>query len=130
MAVVRAENQLLKMNKFVYKIVKVIADDRSDERVLSEAETVINEHASSGWRLHTYSYVSADAGGFMQGVLGQYTATNLLHLVFEKEIPLSKEEKILVEEEKTLAQKKAEAAIYLAEMRNKREQEQGSAESI
>ena len=38
-------------------------------------------------------------------------------------------EKSLVQEKKTLTQKKAEAAIYLEHMRNKREQEQGAESS-
>jgi len=69
-------------------------------------------HASlAGMNAATYSYVAADSGGFAHGVLGQYTAKNLLQLVFERE--MSKEEKIL-------AQRKADAAASLEEWRNKR----------
>ena len=122
------------MNRLAYKIISIKADGKSDEAVVSNAETVINEYADLGWRLHTYSYVAADGGGFIQGAIGQYSATNLLHLVFEKEREMSKEEKILAQKEKILAQKKAEAADYLAqkkadaaayleEMRNKKANE-------
>jgi hypothetical protein len=122
LAVVRAEDE---MNKLAYKIISIRADLKSDEAVVSKAEKVINEYADLGWRLHTYSYVAADSGGFSHGVLGQYTATNLLHLVFEKERPLTKAEISLINAQNELEQKKADAAAYLEEMRNKRANEQG-----
>jgi hypothetical protein len=115
------------MNKLIYKIIKIEADGRPDSAVVSNAEEVINEYAALGWRLHTYSYMAADAGGArnafaatLAGAPSLYQAKNLLHLIFEKERGMSKEER---EEAKILAQKKAEAAAYLEEMRNKREKE-------
>jgi len=101
------------MNKFVYKIVKIIAEGKSDENVVSRAEKVINEHASSGWKLHTYSYVAADTGSFTQGFLGQTTLTNLLHLVFEREKPMDDMEK-----------RKADALKSLEKFRNEKKNEQ------
>ena len=114
------------MNKLAYKIISIRADLKSDEAVVSKAEKVINEYADLGWRLHTYSYVAADAGMAMTvTVAGQYMAKNLLHLVFEKERPLTKAEISLINAQNELEQKKADAAAYLEEMRNKRANEQG-----
>ena len=116
------------MNKFVYKIVKIIAEGKSDENVVSRAEKVINEHASSGWKLHTYSYVAADTGSFTQGFLGQTTLTNLLHLVFERERPMREAEKeatiSVAKAENDMEKRKADAFKSQEKFRNEKKNEQ------
>ena len=112
------------MNKFVYKIVKIIAEGKSDENVVSRAEKVINEHASSGWKLHTYSYVAADPGGFDHGFLGQTTLTNLLHLVFERERPMREAEISVAKAEDDMEKRKADALKSLEKFRNEKKNEQ------
>ena len=112
------------MNKFVYKIVKIIAEGKSDENVVSRAEKVINEYASSGWKLHTYSYVAADPGGFSHGFLGQTTLTNLLHLVFERVRPLREAEISVAKAEDDMKKRKADALKSLEKFRNEKKNEQ------
>ena len=116
------------MNKFVYKIVKIIADGKSDEDVVSRAEKVINDHASSGWKLHTYSYVAADPGTFMHVAKGQTTSINLLHLVFERERPMTGTEKeatiSVAKAEADVEKRKADASKSLEKFRNEKKNEQ------
>ena len=116
------------MNRYEYKIHSIKADGKSDENVVSRAEKVINEHASSGWKLHTYSYVAADPGGFTQGFLGQTTLTNLLHLVFERERPMREAEKeatiSVAKAENDMEKRKADAFKSQEKFRNEKKNEQ------
>lgn len=85
------------MSKYAYKIISVAVDGKSDAAAVSDAGRVIDNYAANGWRLHTYSYVAAGAGGFAKGFAGK-DHTNILHLVFEQETEKSKprEKEIIV----------------------------------
>ena len=108
------------MNRYEYKIHSIKADGNSDEDVVSSAEKVINDHASSGWRLHTYSYVAADPGGFSHVFKGQTTLKNLLHLVFEREKPLRGPEKDAAIAEDDMEKGKADALKSLDDMEKRK----------
>lgn len=112
------------MNKYQYKIHSIKADGKSDEDVVSRAEKVINDHASSGWKLHTYSYVAADPGTFMHVAKGQTTSINLLHLVFERERPMTGTEKDAAIAEIDMEKRKADALKSLEKFRNEKKNEQ------
>ena len=112
------------MNRYEYKIHSIKADGNSDEDVVSSAEKVINDHASSGWKLHTYSYVAADPGGFSHVFKGQTTLKNLLHLVFEREKPLREAEISVAKAEDDMKKRKADALKSLEKFRNEKKNEQ------
>ena len=116
------------MNRYQYKIHSIRADEKFDEDVVSRAEKVINDHASSGWKLHTYSYVAADPGGFSHIMKGQTTSTNLLHLVFERERPMTGTEKeatiSVAKAEADVEKRKADASKSLEKFRNEKKNEQ------
>ena len=112
------------MNKYQYKIHSIKADGKSDEDVVSRAEKVINDHANSGWKLHTYSYVAADPGTFMHVAKGQTTSINLLHLVFERERPMTEAEISVAKAEDDMEKRKADALKSLEKFRNEKKNEQ------
>jgi len=104
------------MNKYAYEVISV--------RDVSKASTVIDKYAPLGWRLHTFSYMAESNGSFMNAALKQYVASNIFHLVFEKEVPLSSaeisERLALENESRTLADKKARGLANLERLRNEK----------
>ena len=104
------------MNKYPYEVISV--------REESKASTVIDKYAPLGWRLHIFYYMAETNGSFMNGALKQYVVSNIFHLVFEKEVPLSSaeisERRSLENESCTLADKKARDLANLERMRNKK----------
>jgi len=76
--------------KHEYKVIKINRDGRGDQSVVEEAESVINDLAKQGWRLHTYSQAAIDGGGAAAGFMKSFGGPglylrNVLHLVFERE---------------------------------------------
>jgi hypothetical protein len=70
--------------RYDYAVARMPRDGKNDGAFAMEAQAVINKYAADGWRLHTYSQMALGSGAMAP--ISSSPFTNVLHLVFEREL--------------------------------------------